>query len=162
LPSYSGRALVNLPFLSDHAPICLQIGEGRFDAGQPFKFNPYWLRETTFNNLVNSVWNDCSLTVPRDTQGNLIRKLTRLKSQTIHWLKDKKEREQAELNNIELELEDLLKLKIQDHSCADLDYRIHCLEEAWNKYLQEDEERWRLKRRMLWLAGGDKNARFFH
>jgi hypothetical protein len=36
------------PFLSDHAPICLQIGEGRFGAGQPFKFNPQWLKRDFF------------------------------------------------------------------------------------------------------------------
>ena len=56
LPSYNVQALVNLPFLSAHAPICLQIGDGRFDAGQPFKFNPQWLREDSFNSLIRLPW----------------------------------------------------------------------------------------------------------
>jgi hypothetical protein len=34
LPSYCSRAWVNLPFLSDHVPICLQMGEGRYGTGQ--------------------------------------------------------------------------------------------------------------------------------
>jgi len=93
LPSYNVQALVNLPFLSAHAPICLQIGDGRFGAGQLFKFNPQWMRDISFNSLVRLVWADTTLTVPGDTQGNLIRKLFRLKSLTIHWLKDKKETE---------------------------------------------------------------------
>jgi exonuclease III len=83
-PSCSFRAWVNLPFLSDHAPICLQIGVGRFGAGQPFKFNPQWLREDSFNSLVRSVWADTSLTVPGDPQGNLVSKLSRLKVHTYN------------------------------------------------------------------------------
>jgi endonuclease/exonuclease/phosphatase family metal-dependent hydrolase len=37
LPSYNTRAWVNLPFLSDHAPICLQLGEGRIHKGSTFQ-----------------------------------------------------------------------------------------------------------------------------
>jgi exonuclease III len=89
-PSCSYRSWVNLPFLSDHASICLQLGAGRFGAGQPFKFNPQWLREESFNSLVRSVWADSSLLTPGDPQGNLTVKLSRLKTRTILWLKEKK------------------------------------------------------------------------
>jgi hypothetical protein len=66
------------------------------------------------------------------------------------------------LCRIEQELEDLLRLKAMDTCRVDLDHQVHCLEEAHNIFLREEEERWRLKSRMLWLAGGDKNTRFFH
>jgi len=59
-------------------------------------------------------------------------------------------------------MEDIQTLKLQQHSSAELDYRLHCLEEARNKILHEDEERWRIKSRMLWLARGDENTRYFH
>jgi len=92
----------------------------------------------------------------------LYRKLNSLKSHTIQWLKDKKDREKAELYNIELELEILLKQKHQISSSEELDHKICCLEDARNKHLRDEEERWRVKSRMLWLARGDKNTSFFH
>jgi hypothetical protein len=45
---------------------------------------------------------------------------------------------------------------------VDLDHRIRALEEAHKILLREEEERWRLKSRMLWLEGGDKNTTYFH
>jgi hypothetical protein len=162
LPSYNSRAWVKLPFLSDHAPICLQIGEGRGGKGHPFKFNSMWLKDPTFIKLVTSVWTDCTLVIPGDAQGNLFRKLNSLKSHSILWLKDKKLREQAELNSIELELENLLKQKHQMHSSVEIELKIRGLEDARNKLLRDEEERWRIKSRMLWLAGGDKNTSYFH
>ena len=79
-PFCSYRSWVNLPFLSDHASICLQLGAGRFGVGQPFKFNPQWPREDSYNSLVRSVWTDSSSLSPDDPQGNLTVKLSKLKS----------------------------------------------------------------------------------
>jgi hypothetical protein len=44
----------------------------------------------------------------------------------------------------------------------DLEHKVFCLEEAQNNILREEEDKWCLKSRMLWLAGGDKKTRFFH
>jgi hypothetical protein len=120
------------------------------------------LQDPSFINLVNSVWTDRSHVTPGDPQGNLYRKLCALKSHSIRWLKDKKDREQAKHISIEIELERLLKQKIQKPFCVDLDNRIRTLEDAHRLLLREEEERWRLKSRMLWLAGGDKNTTYFH
>jgi hypothetical protein len=112
--------------------------------------------------MVKAVWSDSTLLIPDDAQGNLIRKLSTLKNQTILWLRNKKKIEQAEILSIELELELYQKQKLQNTSRMDLDYRIFCLEEARKKLLRDDKERWRLKSRLLWLVGGDKNTSFFH
>jgi len=88
------------------------MGEGRFGTGKPFKFNHLWLRESSFNSMVKAVWSDITLLIPDDAQGNLIRKLSTLKNQTILWLRNKKKREQAEILSIELELELYQKQKL--------------------------------------------------
>lgn len=75
-PTVRSRAWIQNHFISDHTPICLQIGEGRDAKGYPFKFNSHWLKEPSFISLVKSVWIDSSLISPGDAQGNLARKLS--------------------------------------------------------------------------------------
>jgi hypothetical protein len=136
------HAWVDLPYLLDHAPICLQLGEAGDGASYPFKFNPAWLREESFVQLVYSVWTDTSLPILGDLQGSLERKLNCLKEHTKIWLKEKKTKEKAELCSLEKELEELLWMKAQDTRYEDFDHNLRCLEQARNNYLLEEEERW--------------------
>jgi hypothetical protein len=89
-PSHLARAWIDLPYLSDHTPICLQLGKGNLGSSYPFKFNSAWLLEPAFDQIVRSVWSDSSHSLPGDAQGNLVRKLKCLKANTISWLKRKK------------------------------------------------------------------------
>jgi hypothetical protein len=100
--------------------------------------------------------------VSGDPQEILARKLAILKQHTTIWLKNKKREEQAVINKIEEELAALLCIQLHNHTSSDINVRICELEKARSIFLREDEERWRLKRRMLWLEGGDKNTRYFH
>jgi hypothetical protein len=77
----SGRfqAWVEYPYISNHAPIILQLGEDRSKATYPFKLNLAWLREETFDALVNEVWKDTTLHQHEGAQSRLVRKLASLK-----------------------------------------------------------------------------------
>jgi hypothetical protein len=134
-PSRSYRAWVNLPYLSDHAAICLQIALGRYGARKPFIFNPLWLKEDSFNFLVRLTWADNSSSLPGDPQGNLVTKLAKLKLHTTIWLKEKKKSEQAAIIKIEKELDNLFRLQSQNFSNSDIHYRIQEFELARQIYL---------------------------
>jgi hypothetical protein len=54
---------VEHPYISDHAPIFLQLRTTVRFAQLPFKFNQDWLLEADYNDLVAAVWRDpCFLT----------------------------------------------------------------------------------------------------
>jgi hypothetical protein len=101
-------AWVEYPYISDHAPICLQLGEERSEAAYPFKLNPAWLQEVSFDTMVRDVWNDTSHQIHEGAQCRLVRKLNCLKSRTKIWSKEKWNREREEMVNLESEIDDLL------------------------------------------------------
>lgn len=41
---------------SDHFPILLELKGSSRKPGSPFKFNPAWLKEPSFNSLVKDTW----------------------------------------------------------------------------------------------------------
>jgi exonuclease III len=51
---------VAYPFISDHAPIVLQLDSYSHHSPYPFKFNPIWLENPDFERLVKEVWADNS------------------------------------------------------------------------------------------------------
>jgi hypothetical protein len=44
--------------ISDHNPICLQVGGLSRIVASPFKFNSTWLEDPDFNSLVRSTWDE--------------------------------------------------------------------------------------------------------
>jgi endonuclease/exonuclease/phosphatase family metal-dependent hydrolase len=58
LLQHSGRyrSWVAYPFLSDHAPVFLQLDTSIHRSTYPFKFNPAWLQDPYFSRLVTEVW----------------------------------------------------------------------------------------------------------
>jgi endonuclease/exonuclease/phosphatase family metal-dependent hydrolase len=50
------RTWVEYPYISDHAPVLLQLGSGFPTVAHPFKFNLDWLRDDRFVTMVKEVW----------------------------------------------------------------------------------------------------------
>eukprot|EP00253_Pinus_taeda_P023068 PITA_23068 len=88
--------------------------------------------------------------------------LKRLKKATISWAKDRKLKQNEELNRIREELKQMESIEEDGYSSQASKDRILHLEKLQNKILLDKEEEWRLKSRAIWLKSGDENTSFFH
>jgi hypothetical protein len=73
------RSWVELPFISDHAPVLFQLDYGFKSVAYPFKFNPALLKDESFGDLVRDVWSNHQDSEVEGAQKRLARKLFKLK-----------------------------------------------------------------------------------
>jgi hypothetical protein len=73
------RAWVEFPYISDHAPIVLQLDSTLTFKAFPFKFNPLWSKENLFVEFVQKIWRDPKFLVENGRQRRLVWKLKELK-----------------------------------------------------------------------------------
>ena len=92
------------PYISDHAPILLQLDLPSTFISYPFKMNPFWIKELIFETLVKQLWTGLKYLGESGKQNRIIWKLKDLKKHTKHWLKDQKIRTKAHLKNLEEEI----------------------------------------------------------
>jgi len=52
------RSWVEFPYVSDHAPILLQLENTSLQKVHPFRFHSQWLAEKYFNDIVYKLWKD--------------------------------------------------------------------------------------------------------
>jgi hypothetical protein len=78
-PAMRYRSWVDSTYISDHAPIFLQLDIGTPKTMHPFKFNPVWLRDETFAKLTRDVWLDKRFELIEGAQRRLVEKLSLLK-----------------------------------------------------------------------------------
>jgi hypothetical protein len=81
------RSWVDFPFISDHAPILLQLELPPVYKAIPFKFNPVWRTEKDFITLVHKLWSDPLYLKEPCKQKRMVWKLKDLKKNTKSWLK---------------------------------------------------------------------------
>jgi len=95
------RQWVGCGGISDHSPIFFELKGRARKPPSPFKFNPRWLKDASFCELVRSLW----IPIPQDSQefvGVLfMENLHRVKQATIIWAKDKRIQDEQELRECE-------------------------------------------------------------
>jgi hypothetical protein len=136
------RAWVAHPFISDHAPILLQL-DGLFQRKfYPFKLNPGWLHEVEFSRLVTEVWKDPKFLQETGLQRRLVWKLKCLKMVVKRWVSFKNQTAQK-LDSIEEELQSLYQASLADLKSGELIVRIKQKEAERLQILTAEEDSWR-------------------
>lgn len=160
LSAYSTAYVVVLPYsASAHYPTILVL-EAHYPLGPiPSKFSSLWSSIPTADQIVKLTWS-------QHIEGSLRfiweSKLKRTKCTLKDWAKNYyKEPEKAKAE-IKSELERVHN-KIEEQGLSqeyealegDLYFQLY-------RANRDEEQKWRIKSRQLWLQGGDKNFAFFH
>jgi hypothetical protein len=148
--------------ISDHMPVILHLEQEIGKVCYPFKFNSVWLEEPEFVNLVRENWNGLLGNEILNPMDALVKKLKLLKSLVINWERKKKLEAKEELVKIEMDL-DTMYTNFPEGFEKEED-KVLVLEKEKRKMvlLRQEEETWRQKSRLNWLASGDRNTKFFH
>lgn len=143
---------------SDHKPIKLDL-LAHLDLGPiPFRFNPLWVKEPNFMQIVKECWS-------QPVKGSPFyiweEKLRRVKGALKRWAKT--------LSKPDIERK-TIKVSLATHQTHMenaivteelLDQEAH-LQQCYHKACLAEEEYRRLKSQNLWLKAGDRNTAFFH
>eukprot|EP00253_Pinus_taeda_P035349 PITA_35349 len=147
---------------SDHFPILLELSFPPPKPPAPFKFNPSWLQDPSFNNIFKKTWIHPDRSAREDKSFLLMENLKRLKKAVISWAKERQKNQNEDLLKIREELKNLESIEADGYSSQASKDRILHLEKLQNQILLAKEEEWRLKSRAISLKSGDENTIFFH
>eukprot|EP00253_Pinus_taeda_P012894 PITA_12894 len=146
------HSFISLPHIFDSVTHCSLVPI-------PFKYSPLWNDNSTVKSILQSSWQQHIEGSPGYIWES---KIKRVKYALKEWEKNCYTELEIEKREIKAKLEDL-------HStiegCGfqqedkDQEDKLYCQLYRINR---EEEQKWRIKSRKLWLKGGDKNSAFFH
>jgi hypothetical protein len=99
---------VEFPFVSDHAPVLLQLRLQSLHPSPPFKFNHHWLASESYSDLVHLVWRDPHFLSELNPQRRLVWKLKTLKSKSREWFHEQRAVQKSTLTKLEADIKQLL------------------------------------------------------
>jgi len=144
---------------SDHYPITLTL-ETHCPLGPiPFKYSPLWNRNPAAREIVKETWS-------QHVEGSPCfiweTKLKRTKKALKYWAKESYQEPEETKKKVKNELEDV-QARIEEHGLTQQRKEQENALYAQLTYINgEEETKWRIKSRQLWLQGGDKNTAYFH
>jgi len=145
----------------DHHPILFKFGNSTRRSSSPFKFFEGWLTDPTFLELVKEKWVNFLEPSQTPTTVHSVENLKGLKLATKPWDKEKKQKDDQSLKEIEHKLNELQYGIGRGYLSQDTKDLLFGLEKSCRVILAKRETQWRLKSQTLWLTCRDENTKFF-
>lgn len=138
---------------SNHCPILVDTSPPVHNMGpRPFRFEPMWLSNPSFKNVVLQAWANCTdINIAINKFTLMVRKWN---VESFGNILTKKRRILARLNGVQKALS-----HCPSHNLLNLEW---VLSNDFNNILRQEEEFWATKSRVNWLIAGDRNTKFFH
>ena len=92
---------------------------------------------------------------------HFVENLCKVKQATKKWAHEKKVKDEQELKDIELALEESMRDPLKGFSIQEDKEALIKLEKRRQSLLKEQEEAWRQKGRDIWLKSSDENTKLF-
>jgi hypothetical protein len=144
---------------SDHIPLVVQIvepGVGRRRRRRPRRFEEKWSSHPECENVIRAAWD--SGTLSGSPMFILCEKIKACRTALWQWSRRTFGGDQDMIQARMTQLETIT----NQNNGGQYSQLISSLRAEINALLCRDEQYWRQRSRMVWLAAGDKNTRFFH